>query len=128
MKKVQRKSLRESDPLPEEARLATGEPALHELLRKLPQQLRSDPHVKTLLVRAVVLAVALPLSGKTLRVRPGMGLTYQKLFGQALSTVATMLRTYRADFMAETRKLLRVGPEAYVSSALRELGDLFKES
>ena len=127
-KKVQRKSLRVSDPLPEEARLATREPALHELLKKLPQQLRSDPYVKQILVRAIVLAIALPLAGKELRVRPGMGLTYQRLFGTALSTIATMVRTYRVDVLAETRRLLRVGPDAYIKTTLRELSDVFKDS
>jgi hypothetical protein len=98
------------------------------LLKKLPQQLRSDAHVKKLLVRAIVLAIALPFSGKELRVRPGMGLTYQRLFGQALATITTMMRTYRADVLTETRRLLRVGTDAYVKSTLRELNDLFKES
>lgn len=78
-------------------------------------------------MRAIVLAIVLPLSGKELRVRPGMGLTYQRLFGQALATITTMLRTYRADVLTETRRLLRVGAEAYVKSTLQELNELFKE-
>lgn len=105
-----------------------GTPLLQDLLRDLPRQLRSDSHVQALLSRAIVLAFILPLYGKPLETRVGMGLTYQKLFGKALGTVSSLVRTLRSSILAETRKLLRVGSEAYVKKALEEIEELFKSS
>ena len=114
--------------MPKAARIATGEQRLQELLRELPRQLCSDKRVEELLVRALVLAFVLPLQSKKLLPRPGMSLHYQKLFGNAWSTVAAMIRTIRPGVLAETRKLLRAGPDAYADTALREIKNLFRES
>lgn len=127
-RKVYRKNLKLSDPLLKEARIATEDQKLPELLKELPRQLRSDARVEELLVRAIVLAFILPLQGKALQSRPGMALVYQKLFGNAWSAAAAMVRRIRPGVLAETRKLLRVGPEAYTNTALREISELFKAS
>lgn len=126
-RKVYRKLQRQSDRLPRAASIAAGEQRLQDLLRDLPRQLRSDQRVEKLLVRALVLSFVLPLWGKPLATRIGMGLTYQKLFGQSLGTLAAMARTLRTGVLAETRRLLRMGSASYVDTALREIGDLFKE-
>ena len=119
---------RPGDLLLRSARLAAAAPTLHELLRELPKELKRDDRIPKLLARAIVLAFVLPLYGKPLQQKIGMGLTYQRLFGNALSVVTAIARTQRADVLAEVRKLLRVGTQAYVSSALREIGTLFQEN
>jgi len=109
------------------ARLAA--PAdLRELLRDLPKELKDDSRVPRLLARTIVLACALPLYGKPTQTKNGMGLTYQRLFRSAISAVISIVRVQRADVMIEVRKLLRMGTNRYVSSALREIAALFQET
>lgn len=107
--------------MPERAEKA---PTLKNVLMELPKKLSEDKDLETILARMLVVLIARQLIKVPYRKQAGMGLLYQRVFGQSFTTLITAIRRGRSETTAEFRRMLRVGPKDYLSSAMREIVEL----
>jgi len=99
-------------------------PTLGDVLVGLPKRLSEDKDLEPLLARMMVILIARQLIKVPYRKQAGMGLLYQRVFGQSFTALLTTLRKSRSETTAEFRRMLRMGPKDYLTSAMREIGEL----
>jgi hypothetical protein len=102
---------------------AAKTPTLGDVLIGLPKQLKEDKDLDAILARMLVVLIARQLIKVPYRKQAGMGLLYQRVFGQSFSTLLTAMRRSRSEATREFRRMLRIGPGDYLSSAMREIGE-----
>ncbi len=108
--------------MPQRARLAST--SLQTLLAEAKKQVVSDPVVPQVMSKIVLCMVAMQLRGKEYKSGKGMQLTYLRLIRDVTPHVVGVARkAYRAT-SEESRRLLRLGPERYIGTALVEVNAL----